>query len=393
MSIRQRVLDYMMQHPYARPKEVAAALGDMTADQAGKAASELRKEGKLDRPGGYEPPPFADSEPTSITGLFTETDRIRVADALEKLDVSPSELRGMIADVRARDGIEIAEIDGELVYGVTQRSTVETLAAKQIVFGVASDLHIGAKAYQPTALSRFVKDCKARGVTHILVPGDVFDGTGIYSGQDLEQYAPTAELQLESAIKTLPSGVQWIMIGGNHDYSWMSKAKGYNILARLETEREDVTFCGFDRAVIPLLPKVDALLWHGMGGSAYAKSYKLQNAVRNIAFDELRKLLNDGVEPTIRFLFAGHWHIFAEIDDGGIECFLPGAFSGRNNLTDRLGVTPSIRGLIIEAEIDGKGRLSRVRCDKLTYTEITDDWKNYQHEVKKCRTIQPLFAR
>jgi predicted phosphodiesterase len=382
----------MMQHPYARPKEVSAALGDVTADQAGKATSELRKEGKLDRPGGYEPPPFADSEPTSITGLFTETDRIRVADALEKLDVSPSELRGMIADVRARDGIEIAEVDGELLYGVTRRENMKPLATKTIRFGVASDLHIGAKAFQPTALARFVDDCKARKVTHILVPGDIFDGTGVYQGQELEQYATTAETQLESAIKTLPVGVQWIMLGGNHDYSWMSRAKGYNILARLETEREDVTFVGFDRATVPLLPGVDALLWHGMGGLSYAKSYKLQNAARNLAFEQLEKVIMDGLPPTIRFLFAGHWHTWNESDEGGIECYLAGSFSGSNGLTKRMLVTPSIRGLIVEADLDGKNRLGRLRCDKMIYPEIQDDWKSYNHEVVKCRVLQPLLS-
>lgn len=328
----------------------------------------------------------------SLMDLFVGRDQVAMLEACKTLKKSPEEIEFEIGDIKAREGIEIAEIDDNLIIGVVRRDKPNPLADRKIKFGVASDIHIGSKSTQITALTQFVRDCIKAGVTHILVSGDVTDGTGIFPGQELHQYAQTAESQLYSAVKNLPRGVQWIVLGGNHDYSWMSKARGYNILARLETEREDVTFIGFDRAIVPLLPGVDAMLWHGRGGGAYAKSYKLQNHVRNIAFDELRKFLNDEIPPSIRFLFGGHWHVFAEVEDGGIECFLCGAFSGRTNLTDQMGVSCIIRGLIVETEIDCRGRIKRLRCDKLTYPEITDDWKNYDHEPQTRKILQPVFG-
>jgi hypothetical protein len=391
--------------------EIAEQLGETTA-AINKRMTDLYKAGRLKRsdilrygkvrdcsreltshPEQFKPvKQDTESEPVTLLELFEGKDQVDLLDACEKLDVSPGEIRGMLQDTRARDGIEIAEIDGKLVMGVTRRDKPNPLADRKIKFGVASDMHLGSKSTQITALNEFVKDCIKAGVTHILVPGDVTDGTGIFPGQDLHQYAQTAEAQLYSAVKNLPRGVEWIVLGGNHDYSWMSKARGYNILARLETEREDVTFIGFDRAIVPLLPGVDAMLWHGRGGGAYAKSYKLQNHVRNIAFDELRKFLNDDIPPSIRFLFGGHWHVFAEVEDGGIECFLCGAFSGRTNLTDQMGVSCIIRGLVIETEIDCRGRIKRLRCDKLTYPEITDDWKNYDHEPQARKILTPVFG-
>jgi hypothetical protein len=79
---------------------------------------------------------------TELKALFSGTDRIPFGVAVDRLDIAPSELRGLIVDIRAREGIEIAEVDGELVFGVVTRSRLEPLATQVIRFGVASDLHI-----------------------------------------------------------------------------------------------------------------------------------------------------------------------------------------------------------------------------------------------------------
>lgn len=404
----QMILEYIQDNPHLEHTSVsiADAIG-LDRRRASKTIHDMVKRGVIDRNVVRRiivpindsfatrddiSKPNITSGTVELLDLFKNTDRINFYEACEILDMSPSELRGEILNVRARDGIEIAEIDGILVRGVTIREKIETLARKEIKFGVASDLHFGAKAAQITALHEFVKDCIDVGAKHIIVPGDVTDGTGIYAGQDLEQYASSAEAQLSSVYRNLPRGVQYIMLGGNHDHSWISRARGYNILASLESIRDDVTFIGFDRAIVPLLPGVDAMVWHGRGGGAYAKSYKLQNHVRNIAFDELRKLLTDNIPPTIRLLFAGHWHDFAEIEEGGIECFLCGAFAGRNTLTDRMGVTPVIRGLIIEIGFDDNGKLKRIRCDKMNYKEIDGDWKNYEHDPQEEKILKPIFS-
>lgn len=333
------------------------------------------------------------SEPTRIEDLFRDRSSIPARDAAWDLDCSPYELRLMIADARSR-GIEIAEIDGVLHYGVVEDSPIETLGTDQIVFGVMSDLHFGAKACQITAISRFVDDCMHEGVTHILIPGDIVDGTGIFKGQDLEQYAATADGQESSVIRNLPvkKGLRYIALGGNHDESWMKNGKGHNPLRAIETQREDFTFVGFNRKKIPLLPGVDCVLWHGCGGSSYAKTYKIQKHVSNIAYDELRRA-QEGIEPTVRFLLAGHWHVYAEILDGGIEAMLCGAFAGTNGLTAMLGVDPVIRGLIVWANLDKRGKLRRIRVDKMDYPEIADDWKNYSHEPVETVIERPLFTR
>lgn len=332
------------------------------------------------------------SEPTCIEDLFKDRTSIPAKDAAWELNTDRYGLDQMLIDARAR-GVEIAMIDGILYYGVVEESYVSTLGTDKIVFGVMSDLHYGSKACQITAINRFVEECKKEGVSHIIIPGDITDGAGVYKGQELEQYAITADGQESSVVRNLPvvKGIQYWALGGNHDESFMKAGRGHNPLRAIEREREDFKFIGFTRKKIPILPGVDAVVWHG-GNIAYAKSYPLQKHVINIAFDELKKA-QEGIEPTVRFLFGGHLHIYAEIMDGGIMSMFCGAFAGANGLTAKMGVDPNIRGLIVWAELDKRGRLCKVRTDKLDYPEIQDDWKNYSHEPVETVIERPLFTR
>lgn len=331
-------------------------------------------------------------ENASLLSLFKNTNQIQFKDVLERLDLSPSMLRSMIDDYRSH-GTEIYEHDDMIRFGVPEQSkAMKPLAEKEIIFGVASDLHFGAKACQITALKKFCDECKREGVTHILVPGDIVDGSGVYKGQELEQYATMADEQEQSVIQNLPTGFQWIVLGGNHDWSFMAKGRGHNPLRAIETQREDVCLIGYDRETVPLLPGVDAILWHGRGGSAYAKSYKLQNEARNIAFSELRQMMADNKPaPTVRFLFGGHYHIFCYTIEGGIHCYFCGSFEGSNGLTNQMGVDPVICGLLIHATIK-RGSIVKSRVDVLEYPEIKDDYKNYKHAVTYSRPEAPIFA-
>jgi hypothetical protein len=334
----------------------------------------------------------------TLISLFGKTNAVSFAEALERLDMSPSMLRSQIEDHRSR-GTEIYEHDGIIRLGVAKPAKLEPLGTKNIVFGVASDIHFGSKACQITALNKFVDRCKAEGVRHIICPGDMVDGAGIYKGQELEQYAITADAQEQSAIYNLPmvkldnsSYIDWLLLGGNHDYSFMNGGRGHNPCRSIETQREDVKFIGFDREKIPILPGVDAMTWHGRGNAAYAKSYKLQNHARNLAYSEMRKFLDEeSIGPTIRFLFGGHWHIFCHTIEGAIDAILCGSFAGENGLTRQLGVDPVICGLIVWADIV-KGRVCRIRIDVCQYPEIKDDWKNYKHELEYSKPKDPLFV-
>ena len=117
----------------------------------------------------------------------------------------------------------------------TNADSVSTpLGDRYIKFGVASDLHFGSTSCQITALNEFCEQCRKEDINHILVPGDVFAGYKTYPGQEHDVYALTSEEQEESCLLNLPTGFDWWMLGGNHDYTFVSKGGGHNPLLKLQ---------------------------------------------------------------------------------------------------------------------------------------------------------------
>jgi DNA polymerase II small subunit len=91
-----------------------------------------------------------------------------------------------------------------------------------------SDLHIGSKSFLAEAWGRFTDFLKGQGphaewaneVRHLVVPGDLVDGIGIYPNQErdlaihdiFEQYA-----ELGRRLREIPSRIQVVILPGNHD--------------------------------------------------------------------------------------------------------------------------------------------------------------------------------
>ena len=263
----------------------------------------------------------------------------------------------------------------------------------RICFGVVSDPHFGSKACQITALNYFAEEMKARGVKHVLCPGDIFTGIRVYPGHEFDRYALTVDEQEDSCIANLPKGFEWWMLGGNHDYSFISKCSGHNALLYLQSERDDVHYIGFDKAVVPLLPNVDCMLWHPSGGVPYSVSYRLQKGVEQLAFDELTSIV-DGAKnnASVRFILAGHLHIQMQAMFGPIFGAQCGTFEGTTNYLKRKGLVPAIGGWIIEARLSKQtGMLKDFDAKFYLYPEIEDDWRNYKHSIDRKIKINPLF--
>ncbi len=154
---------------------------------------------------------------------------------------------------------------------------------KSIRFAVLSDPHFGSRHIQASALLRFLRVAyEDYDVMKFFWAGDMTAGYGVYRGQQNDLYAFSADDQIDSLCNTIPQwkGVKHIMIGGNHDYSFM-KANGHNVIKAAAKKRSDFIYAGFDQAEIPLL-EVDgkvvssAVLWHPSGGVPYALSYRGQ---------------------------------------------------------------------------------------------------------------------
>jgi len=331
-----------------------------------------------------------------LLAILNEKKKVPLISICNHLNTSPRNIEDMVTYLSST-GLEIGVVGNDVILSnepLEQSLDLKPLGDSEIVFGVASDLHFGSTGCQITALNEFTLQCKKEGVTHIFCPGDITAGVGMYKGQEHDQYALTAEDQLSSLLVNLPEGFDWWLLGGNHDYSFISRAKGFNILRSAQTEREDVHYLGFDSATIPVLPGVDMELWHPSGGVAYAISYKLQKGIEQEAYQELFRIAQGKKDrPTLRFLLAGHLHIQLQAMFGPIFGAQCGSFEGETNYLRRKKLYPNVGGYIIKATLDSKGRFKRHEASFLHFVDIEDDYKNYNHARKKDSTPEkPLFT-
>jgi len=275
-----------------------------------------------------------------------------------------------------------------------------------VTFGVLSDTHCGSKAEQPTALHDFCHIAyEEYGVRHFLHSGDVMAGFGVYRGQIMDLYATTGVEQARAAMSNIPyyADARWYVLGGNHDYSFY-RAAGLD--ARREMlrnhpqhgleARTDITLLSYDACDLPLLPGIDAHLWHPSGGVPYAYSYRGQRFANQLAFAELMAVtVGAKPSPTLRLLIIGHLHVMYTFFAGPIFVVGAGCFEGCTSYLRRKGLIPHIGGWIIKCRfVDGF--LHRVTPTAIRYREIENDWQywNTKRQAKDREIVEytPIFS-
>lgn len=305
-----------------------------------------------------------------------------------KFDRSEATIATVIAELKT-EGYTIVGQETEPRLDTKAAPTVDVATAMPIPlvemtghycpFAVMTDLHAGSISMQITNQIAFVHHVYERGIRHIFVPGDLFDGHNVYRGQLNDLFAVGADKQLIVLNMILPSlpGLTYYVIGGNHDFSFI-KLGGADIVRVFAAARDDVVYLGYDVADVPLTDRASIRLWHMSGGRAYAISYKLQRAIEQYSFEELMNMIYGLQEnPLLRFVLAGHmhvafWSIFGPIT--GMQC---GSFEGQTSLSKRKGWWSICGGFIIEAWITDDGLVQRERVEWIPGIEIPLDYLNY----------------
>ena len=319
----------------------------------------------------------------------------KVTDLLDKLKCTNPQLRGAIQSCR-RNGYEIDIDDNIIILSTTTGRDPEKVSqltsSSEIIFGVVSDPHFGSKSCQLTALNEFSEIMKHKGVHHVFCPGDLCAGFEVYPGQVHDVYAMDAKGQEDTTLLNLPSGFDWYVLGGNHDYSFIKRGGGYNIISTIASKRTDIHYVGFDQAIVPILNNVDAMLVHPSGGVPYSVSYRLQKNIEQVTISELQNVVR-GVKdkPTIRFVMLGHLHIQMQAMFGSIWGAQCGTFEGQTNYLKRKGLIPCIGGWIVKASLGKNGLLKNFESKFYIFDEIEDDWKNYKHSIPDKKIIKPIF--
>jgi hypothetical protein len=123
----------------------------------------------------------------------------------------------------------------------------------------------------------------------------------------------------------------------------------------IEKKRGDLIYLDQIEANVQIAPEVILRLWHGMGGGAYAVSYKGQRLIAS---------LEGGGKPNI--ILAGHYHQSFYMDHRNIHYLQGGAFERQTLWLKRAGIQPSCSAWLVECHIND-GSVNRFKPDLLKF--------------------------
>lgn len=248
--------------------------------------------------------------------------------------------------------------------GKTFKPDIKKMAGRKYRFGVISCTQLCSKYQQLTHLYTFYKICKQRKIDTIFHCGDIVDGGHVYRGQEYELFIHAADEQVRYVVDNYPKmkGIQTKMLLGNHDESFW-KIAGVNVVKDMCEKRDDFEYLG-DYLTFAELDGIRIGLMHGAGGQAYARSYKLQKIIEQMA-----------PEQKPHMLFVGHWHTTAILPMyRNVAAYSVGCFQAQTPFLTRLGLYPEVGGYIVEIVVGDNG-LKSIKSEWIPfYIPIKNDF-------------------
>ena len=172
-----------------------------------------------------------------------------------------------------------------------------------------SDTHLASRYDRLDILKYLYKKADERGINYVLHSGDLCEGVSGRPQQLYELKECSYTWQRDYVIKNYPkSNVPTYICSGNHDLWWIKRC-GADIVKDICERREDLHYLGSDCEDIKI-GKLRVRLYHGSGGSAYAKSYKLQKYLDSIPMEERPHILQTGHTHNAFYMKQGNTHCF-----------------------------------------------------------------------------------
>ena len=156
-----------------------------------------------------------------------------------------------------------------------------------------SDTHLASKYDRLDILRYLYAKAEDNNINYVLHSGDLTEGLSGRPEQLYELKENSYTGQRDYVIDKYPkSNIPTYLISGNHDIWWYKKC-GADICKDISNHRQDLIYLGSDCEDIKI-GKLRIRLYHGKGGSSYAKSYKLQKYLDSIPIEERPHILQTG---------------------------------------------------------------------------------------------------
>ena len=208
-----------------------------------------------------------------------------------------------------------------------------------------SDTHLCNRSDRLDILRYLYNKAEDKGVKHILHSGDFTDGRSNRPEQIYELKEPSYDGQIQYCVEKYPtfSGKTYV-IQGNHD-DWWYKSNGSEIVKAIARQRNDIVYLGADVADIKV-GKLKIRLFHGSGGVAYAKSYKIQKYLDSIPIEEKPHILQ-----------TGHIHQAFYMKQDKTHCFQTGCLEDLTPYCRSMGFSNDKSVWWADVDFDDKGNV------------------------------------
>lgn len=269
----------------------------------------------------------------------------------EELNLKDYEIIGLI-ELMKQDGELIDYINGEII---KLKKPIQNGDVYEIPYNLEhlrllliSDTHLCSKYDRLDILRYLYAKAEDEGVKHILHSGDFTDGRSNRPEQVYELKEHSFQGQVDYCVDKYPkfSGKTYA-IQGNHD-NWWYKSNGSEILKPISKAREDIVYLGSDVADLKI-GKLKIRLFHGQGGIAYAKSYKIQKYLDTIPINE---------KPDI--LQTGHIHQAFYYKQDNTHCFQTSCLEDQTPYCRGLGLSNDKSCWWVDVQFDDKGNVYSV---------------------------------
>lgn len=279
-------------------------------------------------------------------------------DICKELQLKDYEAIGLV-NLMKQDGELIDYVNGELVRLKTPPKTNDiyqvSTNSTHIPLLLISDTHLCSN-YDRLDILRYLYDkAEDRGIKYILHSGDFTDGRSNRPEHIYELKETSYEGQVDYCVDKYPtfSGKTYV-ISGNHD-DWWYKSTGSEIVKAIAKRRDDIVYLGSDVADLKI-GKLKIRLFHGKGGNAYAKSYKVQKYLDSIPLEERPHILQ-----------TGHVHQSFYMKQDDTHCFQTSCLEDLTPFARSMGLANDKSVWWVDVNIDDRGKIESINQELETF--------------------------
>lgn len=276
----------------------------------------------------------------------------------EYLELKDYEVIGLVK-LMQQDGELIDYINGEIIKLKTPPKTNDVYqvenTSSHIPLLLISDTHLCSK-YDRLDILRYLYDkAEDKGVKHILHSGDFTDGKSNRPEHIYELREHSYEGQVDYCVDKYPTfNGKTYVISGNHD-DWWYKSTGSEIVKAIAKQRDDIVYLGSDVADLNI-GKLKVRLFHGKGGNAYARSYKIQKYLDSIPLEERPHILQ-----------TGHIHQSFYMKQDNTHCFQTSCLEDLTPYARGMGFSNDKSVWWLEIDMDSKGNIQNITQELETF--------------------------